>query len=181
MLCQQKGSRPTRDQHGFGTMLALSQQMWWLGCPAEVGAAGSSVHHHHPTQWRAWLGWGLAALVLLVLRGWCPGSLTRCGAKWVPSGADKGFPLAGTKGWVPAEPGPAWLPGGGDTPLLLLLPAPCTLHCHLACIRRVLTPVTLFGCDFGPPWGKYPFPLLAPSQADNCHRSQHIPAEMLQF
>lgn len=62
---------------------------------AEVGAAGSDVHHHPPQQ-RAWPGWGLAALAVPVLGG--PASRVadplqaQVGS---PGSAGEGFP----RGW----------------------------------------------------------------------------------
>lgn len=130
-------SRRAPDPHGTSMGLGPSRAcsvpadvVAGLCCwgQAEVGAAGSRVHchHHHPPQRRARLGWGLAALVLLVLGGWCPGSVTRCGARRVPSGADKGFPLAGTEGR-----GQQGQPKDRDAPLLLLPPA--SVHFNVTC------------------------------------------------
>lgn len=54
-----------------------------------------------------------------------------------------------------------------------------SLHaCHLVCFVRVLAPCHSL---FGPPQGKCLFLWLAPSQAGSCHKSQCIPAVMLQF
>lgn len=82
----------------------------------------------------------MAALVLLVLGSWCPGSVTRCGARRVPSGADKGFPRAGTEGTGPA--GPAGQQGDRDAPLLLLPPAPVhfSVTCRVFRVRWRLSP-----------------------------------------
>ena len=78
---------------------------------AEVGAAGSGVHHH-PSQQKARLGWGLAALALPVLGGQHPWLLTRHGAKQGPRAVlVRVSPPAGTEGWVPAGP-PASLAAG---------------------------------------------------------------------
>lgn len=184
-------NRRAPDPHGTSMVLGPSHAcsvpadvVAGLSCwgQAEVGAAGSSVHHH-PPQCRAWLGWGLAALILLVLRGWCPGSLTRRGAKQVPSGADKGFPL-----WLAQRDG---CQQGQGQPGRRAAGIP---HCfsrrqlpeHFIVTWRVfggcwrLSPS--LGVTLGHRGVNVPFHAwLPPSQADNCHRSQHIPAEMLHF
>lgn len=93
--------------------------------------------------------------------------------------AGEGFPLAGTQGWVPAGP-PASLAasrqGYGTA-----FPATSSLRasCHPVCVGGCWPLSPSLGSDLGPLWHNCPLPYLAPSWASNCHKSQHIPSEML--
>lgn len=136
-----------QDPHGTSMVLGpshacsvLADVAAGLSCwgQAEVGAAGSSVHHHHPPQWRAWLGWGLAALVLLVLRGWCPGSLTRCGAEQVPRRCRQGFPSGWCRGTAASR--------AISQPGRRVAGIPLCFSCHQLPAHSIVTWCVLGGC-----------------------------------
>lgn len=179
---QQKGSGPTRDQNSLGPIPCLL-------CPGRCGGRalllgsgrGGSCWQQCPPPPSSVEG--LAGVGFGCPRSACPQGLVSWVTDLLRGQAGPQVVPTRVSLWLAQKDGcqqghwPAWPRGGRDTLLLLLPPAPCTLHHRLVCVQRVLVPVTLFG----PSWAKCPFPRLAPFQAGNCHRNQHIPAEMLQF